>query len=255
MPSRAEVVIDGQLARLTLLQGDIGNPLDSKTVEELNDALRTIRKTEDVRAVLFSSRGRNFCFGGNFKTMSEEADLANYVRHLTVDYHDLLQSFLALPVPIVSAIRGGVAGAGVALALMPDYVIVNEDAHFTVAFARLGATPDGGTTFFLPRLIGMRKFQELLITNRRVRAAESVEIGMTTEMTSRDAFDQRVNEVLETVMEMSPGAIAASRLLLLESSSNDLRAQFDLESRALSDRCNTQEMQQALQKLVEAMRR
>lgn len=247
---RAKLEIDRSLARLTLLDGDGGNPLDLDTLAELKLAVSKIKGQHGLSALLLCSRGKNFCFGGNFKTMGVKSDLDRYIRQVTVEFHDWLQELLRIPMPIFSAVQGGVAGAGIALALFADYVIASDDAHFTLSFAKLGATPDGGTTFLLPKLIGIRRFQELLITNRRVNASEALAFGMVSEVCKSSDFAVRVEEVLAQAQQLEPGAIAETRALLLQSFSNNLEAQLNLESRTLSERCNSAEMISALNRAI-----
>lgn len=246
MDSCAEVIFKGSVAWLTLLNGDQGNPLDLSSVQDLRRCVEEIRSRPGLSAVVLGSRGKNFCFGGNFKTMGPQPDLGRYIRHVTIAYHDWLLDFLALPVPIFSAIQGGSAGAGVALGLFADYVLASDDAHFTIAFGKLGATPDGGTSFLLPRLVGFRRFQELLLTNRRVAAEEALQMGMVTEVCPRHELEQRTQERAALATQIPDGAIAATRQLLMADGGDTLRKQMELESRSLSARCETPEMKRAL---------
>ncbi len=255
MSDGVELTVTEGIAHLALLHGDLGNPLDPALVAQLRAGVANVASNADVRALFIRSRGRNFCFGGNFKTLSQAADLASHVRHITVDYHEFIEELLALPVPIFSVLQGGVAGAGIALGVAADYVLAREDAHFTLAFAKLGATPDGATTFLIPRLIGMRRFQELLISNRRVGAAEAVAMGLVTEVVAADLFERRIGELETLAQGLNRAAVAETRALILASYSNNLTEQLDRESRTLSRRCSSDEMKAALGAMVASRRR
>ena len=246
LEKRIDLAIAEGVARLTLLQGDSGNVLDFDAISELEDALAEIRAHKGIRVVLLSSRGRNFCFGGSLTAMLEQTDLPDYAWRATQSYHRLLLDLVGLDVPIVSALRGASAGAGVALATLADYVIAAEDASFTIAFTGIAFTPDGGTTYFLPRLIGLRRFQELVFSNRRVLAAEAARIGLVTETVPVEAFADRVEEVVARFARAPTSALVATRRLLLASGTNDLAAQLELESQTLVTQCNSPDVAEGI---------
>lgn len=239
MGNKVNLDITAGIARLIMLDGDQGNVIDLELATELREALADIRRQQGVRALLLGSRGRNFCFGGSLTAMNAQSDLSDYARRVTVTYHDFLTSMVGLDMPIINAVQGAAAGAGVALATLGDYVIARDDAHFTMAFTAIAFSPDGGSTYFLPKLVGLRRFQEMVFTNRRIRAEEAQAIGLVTEVAAGDAFEARVDAVVEQFARAPTGALAATRRLLFASATNDLQAQLDLESRTLAAQCRS----------------
>jgi 2-(1,2-epoxy-1,2-dihydrophenyl)acetyl-CoA isomerase len=226
--------IESGLARLTLTEGDKGNPLNAPFGKALRDAVIALHSEAGLRAVLLSSRGKHFCFGGDLMAMERATDLPAYVRQVTSDYHYALSLLMRLRAPIICAVQGASAGAGVALGALGDYVIARDDAHFTMAYTGIAFSPDGGSTFLLPRLIGLRRFQELVLTNRRVLAAEAKAIGLVTEIAPAASFDACVEAVTAQIAAGPTGAYGIMRALLLEAPVNALESQLELEARLLS---------------------
>ncbi|RIJ32721.1 hypothetical protein D1223_02395 [Henriciella mobilis] len=136
--------------------------------------------------------------------------------------------------PLICAVNGPAAGAGLGLALMGDLVIMADTATLTTAYAKIGLSPDGGVSWLLPRLVGLRVAQELLVSSRIVSAEEAREIGMITEVVPAAELKERVREAAIALRDASPRALGAVRALLLSSFSTTLETQLELEVRAIS---------------------
>lgn len=226
-------ITDG-LARLTLTNGKIGNPLDLEFGKAFKAAAIELHSREDLRAVLLTAEGKNFSVGGNLRSFSGVGDLPTYVRASTSDYHAALAMLMRLRAPIISAVQGAAAGAGLTLAVFADLVIASEDSNFTVAYTAIGFSPDGASTYILPRLIGVRKFQELAYTNRRVDAEEALAIGLVTEIVAPEKLVEHAEAVAMRLANGPTQAFAATRRLLLETFDNSIDTQLAREAEFLS---------------------
>jgi 2-(1,2-epoxy-1,2-dihydrophenyl)acetyl-CoA isomerase len=141
---------------------------------------------------------------------------------------------MRMPKPLVVLVNGPAAGAGCSLAIAGDIVLAAPVAHFTVAYTAIGLTPDGGMSWLLPRLVGLRKAQEMILTNRRVNAAEAESIGLVTRVVAEGALDVEGNAIADTLSRSATSALGVVRALLLESSSEMLEAQLEKEARAIT---------------------
>ena len=238
-------IADG-IGRLTLANGARGNPLGPVSAPELLEAAIRLDESKDLRAVLISADGKNFCVGGDLGHFAQADDLSTSVKRMTAMYHSAIAKLLRMRAPIVCAVQGACAGAGVPLAAMGDLVIGAQSSHYTIAYTAIGFSPDGASTWVLPRVIGMRRFQELALTNRRIDADEAARIGLLTEVASDDAVLARAEELVASLAQGATGAIGAVRQLLLASFDNSLETQLELESRLLSDQCRGDDVREGI---------
>ncbi len=240
------LTIDQGIARLTLINGAKGNPLGPVMGRELRDAAIILDERRDLRVVVLSAEGKNFCVGGDLTVFAGEDNLSAAVKTMTADYHAALSKLLRMDTPIIAAVQGAVAGAGVALAALADIVVAAASSHYTIAYTAIGFSPDGASTFILPRLIGLRRFQELVLTNRRVTAVEAAAIGLVTEVADDDALTARVEELAQLIAAGPTRAFAATRRLLLETFGASPEVQMEWEARLLSEQCRTEDVREGI---------
>ncbi|MGW3961060.1 enoyl-CoA hydratase/isomerase family protein [Amycolatopsis sp. NPDC005003] len=173
---RVSVAVEHGVTHVRLTRGR-GNPIDLATAEGLLDAAR---RCDRAQAVLLTAAGPAFCVGGDLREFAAAGDLRAHLGRVTGALHEALRTFAALDVPVVAAVRGAVAGAGLGLLGVADLVVAAEDATFTAAYTAIGYTPDAGVSWTLPRLVGPRLALDLLLTNRRLTAAEALAAGLVT---------------------------------------------------------------------------
>jgi 2-(1,2-epoxy-1,2-dihydrophenyl)acetyl-CoA isomerase len=238
--------VEDGLARLTLKNGAKGNALGPVLGRELREAAIILDETRDLRVVLLTAEGRNFCVGGDLTVFAGEQDLSRAVKTMTADYHSGLSKLMRMDAPIVSAVQGACAGAGVALAALADIVIGAASSHYTVAYTAIGFSPDGASTYVLPRVIGLRRFQELVLTNRRVNAGEAAQIGLLTEVVADDALVARAEEVAHLIRQGPTRAFGATRRLLMTTFESSFEAQLEWEARFLSEQCRTGDVREGV---------
>ena len=229
-------------ARLTLNRPDVGNSIDSATADALLDAVVRVAEDEAVRVVVLTGAGRMFCAGGDVRAFAATADSeAAVIARITAPLHAAINRLAQMDKPLVTMINGPAAGAGLGLALLGDIVIAARSAHFTSAYTAIGLSPDGGTSWLLPRVVGLRRAQEMILTNRRVTADEALTMGMITQVTDDAALEDIVAALVAMLASAPTAALGRSRRLLLASSSRDLPGQLEQEARAIATSAKSEE--------------
>lgn len=233
---------DGPVLHLTLNRPQVGNALDIPLAHDLMTAVIAADEDDAVRCILLTANGRLFCAGGDVASFAGAGDtLPALLKQITAYLHAAIARLTTMEKPLVVAINGAAAGAGVGLALVGDIVLAGPSARFTLAYTGIGLSPDGATTWLLPRLIGYRKAQELCLTNRRVEAEEAERIGLVTRLVSEEALEGEALAVAHQLAAGSMPALGATRRLLRESLSNGIEVQMDLESRSIAAMGRTRE--------------
>jgi 2-(1,2-epoxy-1,2-dihydrophenyl)acetyl-CoA isomerase len=173
---------------VTLNRPEALNALTDPMKRELLDCLKSIERDESVRAVVLTGEGRGFCAGEALNEELVKSAEPPLDRTLRDYYNPLVERMRAIDKPIVAAINGTCAGAGVSLALAADFRIAADKASFVMAFVKIGLVPDAGSTFFLPRLVGMTKAVEMCMTGDKVDAAEAAAIGLVNRVVPLDGL-------------------------------------------------------------------
>lgn len=222
------------VATLTLNRPDQGNGIDMTLAEDLLQAANAVAQDPAVRCVVLTGAGRMFCVGGDIAGFAAAGDQAGpFLEALAGKLHEAVVVLSEMAKPLVCAINGPAAGAGLSLAAAGDIVIASDAAHFTAAYTAIGLTPDGGMSWTLPRLVGMRVAQEMILTNRRVSAAEAVTLGLVTRTVAPESLASEAGALAAKLADAPTGALGAVRSLLHHGQTQDLAAQLDLESRTI----------------------
>jgi 2-(1,2-epoxy-1,2-dihydrophenyl)acetyl-CoA isomerase len=145
-----------------------------------------------------------------------------------------MSSFARMSAPVIVAVNGTAAGAGFGLAVCGDLVVASEGAKFTMAYSKIGLSPDGGASYFLPRLIGLRRTQELMFTNRVLSAQEACDWGLVNQVVGPDELMAVAGKLANELAVGSLGSHAAIKRLLCDSASNSLETQLELEAQCIS---------------------
>jgi 2-(1,2-epoxy-1,2-dihydrophenyl)acetyl-CoA isomerase len=188
---------------------------------------------DKARAIVFTGNGRAFCAGGDLREMQgmwqKEGRVEAFVEEPLGVLHEVIRLMRELPIPIVAAVNGVCAGAGVNFALACDVVFAANDAAFRQAFVRIGLAPDCGGTFFLPRAIGDKLAAELLMTGDSIDAARALEIGMINRVVPGADLLSEAGKFAAKLAAGPTSALARIKRMLNASSSNDLNSQLSLE--------------------------
>ena len=230
----------GALAVLTLNRPTVGNAIDVPLARALMEAALACDEDDSIRCVLLTGNGRMFCAGGDVGGFAKAGDNAGaLVKEITGYLHVAISRLSRMAKPLVCAVNGPAAGAGFPLALLGDLVLAAKSAHFTLAYTAIGLTPDGSSTWLLPRLVGLRLTQELVLTNRRVGAEEAVTLGLVTRVVDDAELSAEAEKLATTLAAGATQAFGAARRLLLQSFESSLETQMELESRSIGDAART----------------
>jgi 2-(1,2-epoxy-1,2-dihydrophenyl)acetyl-CoA isomerase len=223
------------IARLILNRPKVGNSIDVPLARALMEAAIECDENDDIRVVLLTGAGRLFCAGGDVGGFAASGDkLPALLKELTAYLHSAVSRFSRMGKPLVVAINGPAAGAGFPLALLGDIAVAAQSAHFTVAYTAIGLSPDGGTSWLLPRLVGLRRAQELALFNKRVSATVAVELGLITRVVADDALAAEAEAIVAQFAAAATGALGRTRNLLLSSYGTSLEEQLELEARSIA---------------------
>lgn len=243
---------EGRVARITLNRPDVGNALDIPMGRALMEAAIACDEDDSIRCVLLTGAGRLFCAGGDVLSFAEAGDqLPAFLKEITAYVHSAVARLMRMDKPVVTAINGSVAGAGVGLAILGDIAIADPQAQFALAYTGIGLSPDGGTTWLLPRLVGLRRAQELCLRNRRIGAEEAAAIGMITRVAEEGALVEEAAVVAAELANAATPALGMTRRLLLDSASASLEAQLDAESRGIAALARTAEGKEGIAAFLE----
>ena len=234
---KPRVVVDvrDSVAHVVLCRGEAGNAIDLAMARDLLEAARTCR-AEEVRAVLLRGEGRSFCVGGDLREFStvDDGRQRDHMLAVTGALHDALRTFSAMDAPLVAAVHGAVAGAGVGLAAAADLTIAAEETTFVLAYTGIGYTPDAGLSWSLPRLVGPKRALDLLLTNRRFSAEEAAEMGLITRVAADGTLIDEARQLAAQLAQAATSALGATKRLVAQGLSNDLGAHLDREGRSLA---------------------
>lgn len=229
------LIADG-VATLRLNRPEQGNALSLALVERLSALVSNIDHDPDVRCVLLTGTGRFFCVGGDiggFRTAGN--GVPALLKQITTHLHSAISRLARMDKPLIVAVNGPAAGAGLGLAALGDIVLAAKSSHFTMAYTAIGLTPDGGTTALLPRLVGLRVAQDMALTNRRVSSDEAARIGLVTRVVEDADLVTEGHDIATQLAAGATKALAATRRLLLSGLTQPLETQMELEARAIAD--------------------
>ncbi|MCP4187470.1 MAG: enoyl-CoA hydratase [Gammaproteobacteria bacterium] len=222
-------------AVITLNRPDAANGLNTAMARELVDVATTCSEDSSIKAVVLTAAGKFFCAGGDLREMSGFGDqAAQKVKALADSLHKSISLFCRMKAPLIIAVNGVAAGGGFSLAITGDLVIAAETAAFTMAYTRAGLSPDGSSSFFLPRLIGLRKAQDMAFTNRLLTAPEALDWGLINRVV---ADDELLNTAMELAENLANGSLSSNSMvkkLFLDTWNNDLETQMDAEALGIS---------------------
>jgi 2-(1,2-epoxy-1,2-dihydrophenyl)acetyl-CoA isomerase len=232
-------VSDG-LARVTLARPDAANTIGLGLARELAEAALLCDEDPGVRAVLLTGEGKLFCGGGDIAAFAGAGEgVPALLKQITAHLHVAVSRFARGRAPVVAAVNGAAAGAGLALACAADVAIASDTAKFTLAYTRIGLAPDGSSTWFLPRIVGMRRAAELLLTNRTLTAQEALELGIVSRVVPAASVAREAEALARALASGPTEAFAAVKRLLLLSPTQGLEAQMEWEARAIADTART----------------
>ena len=240
---------------ITLNRPDDGNAITLEMAGEMLEAARRCDQEPEIRAVVLTGSGRMFCAGGDLKTFAAQGEkISSYMKEVVQAFHGAIIRFKAMDAPLVGAINGTAAGGGLSLALIPDIAIAGESAKFTVGYTKVGLTLDGGASYYLARLVGLRRAKEMALLNPVLSAAEALAWGLINRVV---ADEQVLPTALTIAYELAQGptrAYGETKRLFLTGATEGLESQLEREARAIAALAGSADGQEGMAAFIEKRR-
>ena len=225
----------GGVARVTINRPDRLNAMTTRTSDELVDAFTSVGEDPDVRCAVITGEGRGFSAGQDLTEFQSEYEAGrerDIEGHLRATYDRLIPQVAESPMPVIAEINGVAAGAGLSLALACDLRVASDAARFTLAFVKIGLTPDSGSTWTLARTIGYGRALELALTGDLIDAERALEIGLVHRIVPADSLRDEVDSLAQELAKLPTRAIAETKRLFREGQDGSLAEALDRESLA-----------------------
>jgi 2-(1,2-epoxy-1,2-dihydrophenyl)acetyl-CoA isomerase len=245
---------DGSVAWITLDRPDRLNALTGTMSHELEKAFSEAGRDHGVRCIVLTGEGRGFCAGQDlteFEAAYSAGERPDIAEHLRTSYHRMIPVVVRTPKPVIAAINGVAAGAGLSLALACDLRVASDEARFTQAFVKIGLIPDSGGSYLLPRTVGYPKALELSITGDMIDAKEALDIGLVNRVLPAASFRDEVSALANRLASMPTLAIAATKALFQRSQDLSLDEALDQEAIAQAEMGRTQDHVEGVNAFVE----
>jgi 2-(1,2-epoxy-1,2-dihydrophenyl)acetyl-CoA isomerase len=238
---------DGEVGTLTLDRPDALNAMSPEMIAEMTVAFAWLADRAPFRALIVTGSGRAFSSGGDVTWFrkgveSEDFDLPSDVRRGAEVLHQAILDFQRIPYPVIAAVNGAAAGAGFSLALNCDIRMLSEDALFVVAYGRIGASPDGGMTYLLPRVVGPARARRILLEDPMISATEARELGLADYVVPAEGLMDEARSKAEELAAKAPHYVRMSKLLVGQSLDNSLTEQLQLERHGIADSMATEDL-------------
>lgn len=227
---------EGQVAVITFNRPDAANAMSPLMARELNLASLEIEADRDIRAVVLTGAGKMFCAGGDLSAFAAAGEGArSLIMQMTGDLHLALSRLARNAAPVLGAINGTAAGAGFSVVMFCDLAISAASAAYTMAYTKAGLSPDGSSTYMMPRKIGDRRARELMLTNRVLSAEEALQWGVVNDVVADEAVVETTMALAQKLAAGPTQAFGKVKELLNQSFDNALETQMELEARAIAD--------------------
>jgi 2-(1,2-epoxy-1,2-dihydrophenyl)acetyl-CoA isomerase len=246
------IEIDGEIGTLTLDRPDAFNAMSPEMIGEMIVAFGWLADQAPLRGLIVTGAGKAFCAGGDVTWFrkgveSDEIDLPSDVRRGAEALHQAIIDLRRIPYPVVAAINGPAAGAGFSLALACDMRVSSSAAFFAPAYGRIGASPDGGMTYFLPRVVGPSKALEILLEDPNMSAPEAKELGLVREVVEPDELMTSTRALVDELAKKAPHYVRMAKKLVGVSIENSINDHLQLERHGIADSMATEDLRNGVE--------
>lgn len=239
--------IDHGIATITLNRPEAFNALNMQLAREFHEAVVTCSEDQAVRVVVVTGNGKAFCAGGDVKGFCDRIEtIGTHVKLLTTELHGAVSRLVRMAKPTITAVNGVAAGGGLSLALAGDLVLATASARFTMAYTQIGASPDGSSSFTLPRLVGVKRALELTLLNPVLTAHEAMEWGLVNRVFADDTFHQEVRHIASQLAQGPTLAYGRAKALFYGSSSETLETQMEHEAQLIAASGHTADFREGI---------
>jgi 2-(1,2-epoxy-1,2-dihydrophenyl)acetyl-CoA isomerase len=236
-----------QVATLTLNRPDAYNAFNLALGHEIFQAVLEVDDDPQVRCLLITGAGKAFCGGGDVREFVDNLPrVGAHIKELTTYLHGAVSRLCRSDKPVVVAVNGVAAGGGLSLVLAGDLVLAAEAARFTMAYSKIAATPDGSSSYFLPRLVGLRRAMELYFTNRVLSAREALDWGLVTRVLPDAELRPAADALARELAQGPTRAFGAAKKLFHHATWESLETQMELEAQAIAVSGRTEDFREGV---------
>ena len=242
----------GTIGTLTFNRPAVFNAMNDELILGMRDLTAELMTSTTLRALIIKGAGKAFVAGGDVGLFYQRRDvIADEVKPLGDALHAGIINIRKLPFPVIAQIHGAVAGAGLSVALACDFAIADESASFTTAYSKIGLSPDGGSTFFLPRIVGMKKAAELVMLSDALNAAQALELGLVNKVVAPDQLEAETLKLAERLARGATQAFARAKRLITQSFDTPLAQHLDDEIACFEECARTADFKEGVTAFVE----
>jgi 2-(1,2-epoxy-1,2-dihydrophenyl)acetyl-CoA isomerase len=246
------IEIDGEIGTLTLDRPDAFNAMSPEMIGEMTIAFAWLADRAPLRALIVTGSGKAFCAGGDVTwfqrgVSDDKIDLPSEVRRGAEALHAAIVDLRRIPYPVICAVNGPAAGAGFSLALACDVRIASEAAFFAPAYGRIGASPDGGMTYFLPRVVGPSRALELLLEDPNMKAEDALAERIVAEVVAPEALMEAARAKAEKLAAKAPHYVRMAKTLAGSSIEHTLTEHLQLERHGIADSMATEDLRNGVE--------
>ncbi|HEX9842852.1 MAG TPA: enoyl-CoA hydratase-related protein [bacterium] len=243
---------EGAVALLRFNRPESYNAVNHVMAPELLDAVIEVQDDPAIRALVLTGNGSAFHAGGDVKGFASRGEaVGQYIDRMVIPFHAFISHLVRMPKPVLAAVNGVAAGAGFSIAMACDLVLASAEATFTVAYSRIGASPDGSMTYFLVRQLGTRRAMELYLSNRVLSPEEAHEWGLVTQVLPAEGFLDAALEQARTLAAGPTVAYGLAKGLFYHSLNHELETQLELEARGIIAASKTQDFREGTRAFAE----
>ncbi|SVC31343.1 uncharacterized protein METZ01_LOCUS284197 [marine metagenome] len=252
-----EIKVDGGVATMTMNRPEARNALSIEMRSLMDEMFHQVEFDDAVRCVVLEGAGDHFMAGGDVKNMHEylhshdKSDIQSYFLHRIHDLHTIMYSMRRMPKPIVAKVRGAAAGAGVSFAAACDLVIAEESAFFTLAYCNIGTTPDGSSSFHLPRAIGIKRAMEMTLLGDRYTARKMADMGLVNFVVPNEKLDEETDKLATRLANGPTQVFGQGKRLMYRSLENEFESQLQLEAECFADCARRNDYREGIAAFVE----
>lgn len=254
--SHLEVSHNNGIATLTMNRPEARNALSLEMRSELSSALHDVERDPSVRCVVLTGAGDHFMAGGDVKGMGEtikksSEEIRKEFMLRIHDLHPIMFAMRRMPKPIIASCRGAAAGAGVSVALACDLIIAAEDAFFTLAYCKIGTSPDGSSSFHLPRAVGIKKAMEIALLGDRFGAQEAKDMGMINFVVPTAELDAETDKLATRLAKGPTHVYGNTKALFYRSLESDFESQLQAEAEYFADSASREDFREGVTAFIE----
>ncbi len=237
---------------ITLNRPESGNALSPQLARELAEVANSASGDKSVRAIILTGAGRMFCAGGDLTAFADAGDGSHaLLLNMTGDVHAAVSRFARMNAPLITAVNGMAAGGGFSLAIGGDMILGAESSRYLLAYTNAGLSPDGSSSWFLPRRVGHARASELMLTNRVLTSAEALAWGLINRVVADDALLDEARKLGAKLARGPTRAFGTVKRLLNESFTSGLETQMEYEARGIADSSVTADGREGVRAFIE----